>query len=78
MWRMLDVLRFALHFIGDLEHGGRECIECLDALGLGRLDHQRLGHDQREIDRWGVEAEVEQALGDVHGTNTALLLPCGR
>ncbi len=39
---------------------------CPLALGLGRLDHHRLSHRQREVDRRGVEAVVQQPLGDVH------------
>ena len=42
-----------------------EAVEPLEALALGRLDHQRAVHDQREVDRRRVVAVVDQALGDV-------------
>ena len=44
----------------------------LHALGLRRLDHQRLVDDQREVDRRRVEAVVDQPLGDVQGFHAAL------
>ncbi len=39
----------------------------LGALGLGRLDHEGLVDDQREVHRRSVEALLEQALADVEG-----------
>jgi hypothetical protein len=36
-------------------------------LALGGLDHQRAVDDEREADRVGVEAVVDEALGDVAG-----------
>ena len=39
----------------------------LRALGLGRLDHERLVDDQREVDGRRVEALLQQALADVEG-----------
>ena len=50
-----------------------EGIERRLALGLGRLDHQRLRHDQREIVGRRVEAVVEQALGDVERPHAGTL-----
>src|SRR5262245_37008223 len=47
----------------DLEHRLHEGVESLERLGLGRLDHQRLLHDQRKVDRGWVDAEVHEALG---------------
>ena len=44
-----------------------EGVEALLGLGLGRLDHQRLVDQEREVDGRRVEAEVEQALGEVEG-----------
>ena len=43
-------------------------------LGLGRLDHERLGDDQREVDRRRVEAVVDQPLGDVERRDARRLL----
>ena len=42
-----------------------EGVERLLGLGLGRLDHQRLVDQQREVDGRRVEAEVQQPLGEV-------------
>ena len=55
--------------VGDLDHGVDEGVERLLALGLGRLDHHGLGHDQREVDRRRMEAAVDQSLGDVDGVD---------
>ena len=51
-----------------------EGVEALLGLGLGRLDHQRLLDQQREVDGRRVEAEVEQALGEVEGGEAELPL----
>ena len=51
----------------DRQHRLGERVQRLLRLGLGGLDHQRLGHDQREVDRRRVEAVVHQPLGDVQG-----------
>ena len=49
-------------------------VERLAGLGLGRLDHQRLVDEQREVDRRRVEAVVEQPLGDVERLHPELAL----
>src|SRR5580704_19763149 len=49
----------------DLREGLGEGIERLPRLGLGRLDHQGLLDEQREVDRRRVKAKVEQTLGEV-------------
>ena len=60
--------------LGDpLERLGQR-LERLEALGLGRLDHERLVHDEREVDRRGVEALLEQPLGHVEGLDPRSLL----
>ncbi len=41
-------------------------VQRLLALGLCGLDHERLAHDQGEIDRGRMEAEIHQPLGHVH------------
>ena len=56
----------------DLQQRVGEGVERFLAFGLGRLDHQRFRHDQREIDRRRVEAVVQQPLGDVHGADAPL------
>ena len=47
--RALDQRRIALRLGRDRLHGLHEGVQGRLALGLGRLDHQRLGHDQRKI-----------------------------
>ncbi len=62
-------LRIGLDFLGDRDHRVDEQIEFALAFGLGRLDHQRAVHDQREADRVRMEAVIDQALGDVAGAH---------
>ena len=75
------MVRSLLHDLGalcrlgrDPEHHVDELVETLLRLGLGRLDHQRLGNDERKVDRRRVDVEVHQPLGDVergdHGQPT--------
>ena len=47
-------------------------------LRLGRLDQQRLLHQQREVDRGRVVAEVEQALGQVERADAELAASSAR
>src|SRR5437899_1859564 len=56
----------------DLLDRRREGVERRLALGLRRLDHDCLGHDQREVDGRRIEVPVEQGLGDVQGPNPVL------
>ena len=51
-----------------------ERVERLARLGLGRLDHQRLVDEQREVDGRGMEAVVEQPLGEVERLQLQLAL----
>src|SRR6266704_6883520 len=57
----------------DLLDRRREGVERRLALGLRRLDHDCLGHDQREVDRRRIEVPVEQGLGDVQCPNPVLV-----
>ena len=63
--RALDQRGVAPRLLGDRPHRGDEGVERRLALGLGRLDHQRFRHDQREIVGRRMEAVVEQPLADV-------------
>ena len=63
---------------GDREHRVGELVERLLRLGLGRLDHQRLGDVQREVDRRRMEAVVHQPLRDVERAGPVLLLEAAR
>ena len=62
----------------DRQHRLAELVERLHRLGLGRLDHQRLGHDQREVDGRRVEVVVHQPLGDVQRRHAVLALQVAR
>ena len=56
------------------EHRVRELVERLFRLGLGRLDHERLRDDQREVDRRGMEAVIHQPLRDVERRDAVVAL----
>src|SRR5437588_12790521 len=61
--RLYD-LRIVRDLLDDLCHGSDEAIERGFRFSLGWLDHQRLGHDQWEVDGRRVNPEVDEALGD--------------
>ena len=71
--RGLDDLGIGTGFLGDGNHRVAEGVEALAALVLGRLDHHRPVHDEREVDGHRVEAVVHQALSDVEGGDAGLL-----
>jgi hypothetical protein len=58
--------------VADLDHRVDEAVELVLRFALGRLDHQRAG--DREAQRRRVEAEVDQALGDVLGADAGGVL----
>src|SRR6185503_19377574 len=66
-WRPLELVGRRLGLLGDAVHDLDEVVQRLERPGLGRLDHQRLLHDQREVDRGRVDAVVEDRLGNVQG-----------
>ncbi len=68
-------LRVCLRFVRDLVHRLDEVVERLLRLRLGRFDHQRFRHNQREVRGRRVNAEVEQALGNVECLDAESLLP---
>ena len=72
--RLLQELRLVLGLVDDREHRLDELVQRLLGLGLGRLDHQRLRDDQREVDRRRVEAVVHQPLRDVERGDAVLAL----
>ena len=55
---------FLFRFFRDRRQCIDEQIQFAFALGLGRLDHQRSVHDQRETHRVGMESVIDQTLGD--------------
>src|SRR3990170_4057208 len=58
-------LRLLLRLPRYRQHRLAEGVQRLLPLRLRRLDHQRLVDDEREVDRWWVEAVVDEPLGDV-------------
>ena len=76
-WRVVQRLRVALGGLCRLDHHLDEGVHGSLALGLGRLDHDRLLDRQREVDRGGVVATVDQELGDVDGVHAMDKLPGG-
>src|SRR5262245_61029883 len=67
--RVRSLLQECRVLLDDLQQHIRERVERLLALRLGRLHHQGLGNDQREVHGWRVEAEVQESLRDVHGAD---------
>ena len=53
-------------FFDHAEERFGEGVERFLAFGFGGLDHDRFFHREREVDGRGVEAVVEQPLGEVH------------
>src|SRR5262245_33077838 len=76
--RLAEPLRILLRLAVDLEERIREAVERGLRLGLGRLDHERLVDDEREIGRRRVHAEIEEPLRDVERANAARLLAIRR
>jgi len=62
----------------DREHRVAELVEHLFRLGLRWLDHQRLGDDEREVDRRRMEAVVHQPFRDVERARAVLALEASR
>ena len=60
-------MQHVLRLLDKTEQGLGKRVERRLVLRLRRLDHQRLGHNQREVDGRCVESPVQQALGYVHG-----------
>src|SRR5262245_41180513 len=60
--RIAHAVRVPLRLRRDREHRVDERVERLLALGLGRFDHERALHDQREIDGRRVKSVVEEPL----------------
>src|SRR5947209_3449089 len=69
----MQPLRVGPGQIGDLPYGVGEGVQGGLGLGLGGLHHDRLGHDQREIDGGGVITALEQPLGHVERLDPVLV-----
>ena len=74
----LDEFGLLLALLGDGQHRVAEGVQGLARLALRGFDHDRLLHHHREIDRRGIEAVIDQALGDVPGVDALRALPLGR
>ena len=62
-------------FFGDLDQGIRKGIQRVLVLGLGRLDHQRLVDDEREVVGRRMEIVIHQPLGDIQGADAGSVRP---
>ena len=74
----VDELRCICRLARDREHRVAEGVERLLRLRLGRLDHQRLGHDEREVHGRWMEPVVHQPLRDIERADAVLLLQVAR
>ena len=70
----LHKIGIGLGLLGYLAHHGDETVERLLRLVLRGLNHQTLVEEQREVDRRGMIAVVEQALGHIHRGDTGGLI----
>src|SRR5690348_155113 len=73
MWRTAQLLGLLVCLAPDLCHRRDECIQCLAAFALGRLDQQTLRDQQWKVGRGRVKAEIQQPLRYVHCLNIELL-----
>ena len=74
MRRGLDDLGVCRGFFRDRPHGIDEQVTFLFGFGFRRFDHQRARHDQWKRRRVGMEAVVDQPLGDVHRVHAVFFL----
>src|SRR5262245_20596909 len=74
MGRAFDQLGVFLGLARYRNQGVGERIQGLAAFGLGRLDHERAGNYEREINCRRVKPVVEQALGNVESMDAVFLL----
>ena len=72
--RLLQQLGRLRRLTRDREHGVDEVVESLLRLRLRRLDHQRLGHDEREVDRRRMDPVVHEPLRDIERGDPVLAL----
>ena len=66
--------RVLFHLAGNLLHRVDEEVQFFFGLAFGGLDHERSRNDEREGDSVGVEAVIDEALGDIAGLDAAYLL----
>ena len=62
----------------DLQERIDELIERFLGFRFGGLDHERFRHNQWEIRGWGVDAEIEEAFGNIDRFDTLRFLPARR
>ena len=78
MGRVFHQARILGGLAGDRPHGLDEVVQRLLRLRLRRLDHECLGHDQREIDRRRMEPVVHEPLRDIESADAVLTLQAAR
>ena len=70
----LERIRICNRLGSNVFHDFDETIQCFFRLCLGRLDHDRLMEEKREIDRWSMESIVQKPLCDIEGGNAGRLV----
>ncbi len=70
----LDDLRVRARLLGNLLHDTDEVVQRLASLGFRWLDHQRLVHNQREVNGRRVHAKIEYTFGHIKRRDAALFL----
>ena len=73
MERLL-IFRGFLGYFGQIYHRIDKGVHRFLAFGLGRLNHQGLFYNQREVNGRRMEARVNQAFGDIEGVDAVLIL----
>ena len=53
-------------FTHDFVKRVREGVQCFFRFGFRRLHHHCFGHHEREVNRRGMKAKIQQPFGDVH------------
>jgi hypothetical protein len=71
---LLQLSRLLVRFVLDGLHSLDELIQGLLGLGLGGLDKQTLGHQQRKVGGRRMMAVVQKPLGHVHRRHTGAFL----
>ena len=70
MRRSLKRVRICNSLSSNMLHYLDETVKRLLRLCLGRLDHDGLMEEQREIDRRSMEAIIQKPLSHIEGSNT--------
>ena len=69
----MEKIRIILGLFCNLTHHSYECVQCLQRLGLRRLDHYGLMEKKREINGRRMEPVIQKTLGHIKGAHTIRL-----